>query len=324
MKQGAHGGDIYKAAKYLGCNIDDIFDYSSNISPWAVSVDVDTKCLSRLPEPHSESLAKAFSEKYGHRTENVCIASGTTEIIEAVCRIYSGNSAKIFHPTYSDYSSYCNKYGIEITGSLLAGLCFICNPNNPTGATIERDVLLTTISKNIGTLFVVDESYMPFHLSEEVFSLTNELADNLIVLRSFSKIYGLPGLRLGGGISGNSELIDKIKELISPWSVNSYAQQAGLRLLGANTKEPAERLQRVKSDFLKELADIDYLEPIDSDVNFILCKLSRGSSSELFDHCLKERVLIRDCSNFEGLDDKFVRFAMTDNVKPLIKALKGF
>jgi threonine-phosphate decarboxylase len=165
---------------------------------------------------------------------------------------------------------------------------------------------------------------MPFMADEDKNTLLgHEIISNLIILRSFSKIYGLPGLRLGAvvALEKNIRVFNGVK---SPWSVNTYAQEAGARLLDVDTKPIAERLLNMKADFLKEISDIEWLEPQESKVNFLMLKLKKGTSKALFEHCLQRRVLVRDCSNFKRLDGEYIRIAVADDMAPLVKALREF
>jgi len=323
MRQGAHGGNVYEAANYIGCDVDEIHDYSSNVSPYPIKLDVSSDALSRLPEPHSETLVKKFAEKYGYKSGNVAITSGTTEAIDIICRMSGYAKATIKNPTYSDYEYYARQNGIEVTEEICKGLFFICNPNNPTGLSCPGGYLPDFFRANPETLFIIDESYMPFMDNERENTLLGTKIDNMVILRSFSKIYGLPGLRLGAVVASdkNIKIINSAK---SPWSVNTFAQEAGEHLLDVDTRLIANRLLKIKAEFLKEISDIEWLEPQDSKVNFMLLKLNKGTSKELFDHCLKSRVLVRDCSTFKGLDGEYIRIAVTDDMNPLINALREF
>lgn len=323
MRQGTHGGNVFEAARHLGCSVEDIHDYSSNVSPYPIKLDISPDALSRLPEPHSETLAKKFAEKYGYKPENIAVTSGTTEAIDIICRLYQGRKVGIKNPTYSDYGFYAKLNNLEISEDVGRGLYFICNPNNPTGEICPREHLPKFFRDNPETLFVVDESYMPFVLDEEKSTLIDEEIDNLIILRSFSKIYGLPGLRLGAVI-GSADNIEAVNSLKSPWSVNSYAQEAGLKLLNVDTKAIALRLHEKKCEFLDAVSGINWLEVQNSEVNYMLIKLNKGTSADLFNHCLEKRVLIRDCDNFKGLEGEYIRIAVTDDMNPLINALKEF
>ncbi|QAR33454.1 aminotransferase class I/II-fold pyridoxal phosphate-dependent enzyme [Geovibrio thiophilus] len=327
MKQGKHGGDIYKAAAELNVPLAEIRDYSGNVShmqPQRLSGLNLPELLSVLPEPESCTLRKAYAASIGVSPENVCVTAGTTEAIEKICRLYSDKRANIAAPTYSDYEYFCRMYGISVkTHPVLApaDLCFICNPNNPTGGTTARAVLLEMIKTNPQTMFAVDESYMPFHVNEPDFTLKNHLTENLAVLRSFSKIFGVPGLRLGFVISGNEELIGRITGLMPPWNVNTAAQAAGMLLLNEDTSKTAAKTAKLKKAFLPELDKLGWIEPLESDVNFILCRLHGVTSADAFRKCFEQRVLIRDCANFTGLIGEHIRFSVRGDMQPLVDAL---
>lgn len=324
--QGKHGGDIYKAAKTLGVDICEISDFSSNVSsfrPESLGKLNFLESISILPEPYSRSLKEAYAFKNKLSLEDISITSGTTEAIEKICRIYSGKKAFIKRPTYSDYEFYCDMFSLCQTPTYeSADVCFICNPNNPTGETFCREKLLELINKNPQTMFVVDESYMPFHINEPDFTLQNFLIDNLIVLRSFSKIFGVPGLRLGFAITGNKKIVDTIESMVSPWSVNSLAQEAGKLLVEENSFEVAVKFSKIKELFLQELKKFENIEVTPSDVNFILCKIEGRESKDIFESCLKDKVLIRDCSNFKGLDKGYVRFSLKEDMSSLLTTLE--
>lgn len=329
MKQGKHGGDIYKAAAELNVSPAEIRDYSGNVSH------IQPKCLSGLnlpelisvlPEPESRTLRSAYAASLGVNPENICVTAGTTEAIEKICRIFSGKRADIALPAYSDYEYFCRMYGVSVkTHPLLApaDLSFICNPGNPTGRTTARNDLLALINDNPQTMFVVDESYMPFHVNEPDFTLKNCLYDNLVVLRSFSKIFGVPGLRLGFVISGNIGIMEKISGFMPPWSVNSVAQAAGMLLLNEDTAGTAAKTAKLKKAFLPELDRFGWIEPLESDVNFILCRLHGVSSGDVFSKCFRQKVLIRDCANFTGLEGEHIRFSVRGDMQPLIDALEN-
>jgi threonine-phosphate decarboxylase len=342
MKQGRHGGNIYEAANHLAVDISEIHDYSSNVSPWAADLsgmDV-TKQLSVLPEPHSHQLKSSIANAYGVNIENICVTSGTTEAIDKICLLHSGGDAVIFEPTYSDYFHYASMYSMKIIQAVTgvsegfkgalqsvkfpAGLCFICNPNNPTGKIVQAELIIDAAEKNPQTLFIVDESYMPFHTRESEFSLVGVDMANIAVLRSFSKIYGLPGLRLGAIVCSDEKLIDKIEKKISPWSVNTLAQAAGEVLIKADTTETAKRLESIKNDFLNKVFKYKWAEAIPSDVNYMLIRLAGIDSASFFKHCLIKKVLIRDCSNFFSLDSSYIRVAVREDMNPLIECFDDF
>jgi threonine-phosphate decarboxylase len=318
LLQGSHGGDIYKAAEVLGVSVAQINDYSSNVShlqPLCLRQINFAELISVLPEPHSRTLKSAYASRNKLNPNQICVTSGTTEAIEAICRLYSGKSVRIERPCYSDYAHYSNLYGLHETDN--AELVFICNPNNPTGKTIKREDIMQRATYNPQTMFIVDESYMPFHLNETDYTLLGNNLNNIAILRSFSKIFCVPGLRLGFLISANLEFIEKIAQSLSLWNVNTPAQAVGIMLLDEDTKASALESARLKHEFLNSISDIKWLEPTNSDVNFVLCRLHGKKSADIFAECFKKHTLIRDCSNFVGLDGEYIRFSVKADMKPL-------
>lgn len=340
VHQENHGGNIYRAAATLGCRPDDIRDYSSNVADTqpAVLGGLDLpRLLARLPEPHSHTLRSALADHYRATPENICVSAGTTEAIERICALFTGKRATIFAPTYSDYDHYARAAALEITtivapapdyafalgeAHIDSDLCFLCNPNNPSGAVVPRAELAALITRHPATLFVVDESYLPFHPEEESLTLTAHLSANLVVLRSFSKIHGLPGLRLGFTLSGNREFTAELERRCSPWNVNCPAQELGLRLIDIDTRPIAQRVAAQRRQLLTELDCFPWLQALPSTVNFILCRLHQRRAAELFQHCLSRRVLIRDCGNFAGLVGEHIRFSIKNDMTPLLDAFR--
>ena len=339
VHQENHGGNIYRAAAILGCRPDDIHDYSSNVAdtqPVLDELDL-SRLLAHLPEPHSHILRAALSDHYRTIPENICVSAGTSEAIERICALFSGKRVTIFTPTYSDYQHFAHASALDITSIVASApaytfafddmridseLCFLCNPNNPTGRAIPRTELVALIARHPATLFVVDESYLPFHLEEESLTLTTHLSENLVVLRSFSKIHGLPGMRLGFTLSGNRELTAELEQRCSPWNVNSPAQELGLRLIDIDTRPIAQRIAARRLQLLTELDNFPWLQVLPSTVNFFLCRLQERRATELFQHCLSRRVLIRDCGNFSGLVGEHIRFSIKNDMTPLLDAFR--
>ncbi len=319
-----HGGNVYKVAKQLSCDIKEITDLSSNVIPlvWVYDfIDIKPWWLNILPEPHSYSLIKKISYYFSLSEDEIIVTSGSTELIKEICHIFSNNKAAIISPTYVDYEKFCILHNIKINYIPFSNICldhkydlvFICNPNNPTGAVLEKNFLEEVISNYPNTLFVIDESYINFLKNEKELSFLGSNLLNIIVLRSFSKIYGIPGIRVGWGFSKNKTLIKKLKHRISEWSVNTIAQHLCINLLDqVNIIEIRNRINKIKTWFIKELNKIDIFQPLPSKTNYILIKLKNITPSEAYKICLKNKILIRDCSNFYGLDGSFIRVSIKE------------
>jgi threonine-phosphate decarboxylase len=209
-----------------------------------------------------------------------------------------------------------------------AGIVWLCNPNNPTGQLWPRDPLRDWIAGQPRALFVVDESFLPFRPDEEAHSLVPDLArnPNLVVVRSMTKVYAVPGLRLGYAVTG-AERAERLRAQLPPWSVNGLAQAAGLAAL-----DDAAFLRRTQDWFLGEARPFaerlrllaPHLEPLPSEAPFILVHLRGVSSVWLTERLRQDGFFIRDAANFVGLDTAYVRVAVrtTEENAQLVRVLR--
>jgi len=189
---------------------------------------------------------------------------------------------------------------------------FICNPNNPTGHLIPSNILIELCKANHEKIFIIDESYLYFVVDGQNESLTSKGLNNVIVLHSFSKVFGIPGLRLGF-LTSSPDIIQKISRYKRPWNVNRLAQLAGIFLLAQDQfiKDVARFTKTQRAAFLEQLRDMTELRPFPGVTNFILFKLTgRLKAGDVFKKLAESRILIRDCSNFYGLSDRFIRIAL--------------
>lgn len=336
MIQG-HGGNIYEVAKALGCSPREILDMSSNVCPLGMVSGLEDmlrkslKEIISLPEVDSQSLRELFASSFGLRENHVLAGNGTTEFIYMIPPALKVRKALIVGPTYSDYADACRAFGIEPVfcmareennfepildeiQSKLANVdtAFICNPNNPTGRLIPAEHLKSMFAAYPKIRFVIDESYLPFIRDWESHSLIGAKVDNIVVLHSFSKIFGIPGLRLGFVVA-SPEIIKALEPFKHPWNVNRPAQVAGIFLVSQKSfiKEVADFVQKERETFLAYLKSLDSLCSFPSSVHFILFKLNGDlNAPELFGRMAEHKVLIRDCSNFYGLSDRFFRIAL--------------
>ena len=215
--------------------------------------------------------------------------------------------------------------------NLKEGLVFLCNPNNPTGQLVTKEEILEFAKDYPKRLIVVDEAFIDFVEEEEMFTVIKEARsmENLIVVRSLTKFYGFPGLRLGYLIACES-IINNLLRFKEPWTVNALAQVAGRAAI--NDKEFTYNTRRFVSSekmFLYEgLSKIKGLHPFYPSANFILVRIGNDelTSLSLHDLLIKDKIIIRDCSNFIGLSDKYFRVAVRtrDENKRLLNSLKGF
>jgi threonine-phosphate decarboxylase len=349
--QGAHGGDILSMAKRLGCGVSDLVDLSSNLTPLGMPPGLRETLVARLgeisflPESGSETLVHLFAGKYGCSPQQVLAGNGTTEFIYAVPASVPSKRALVVAPTYGDYQPASLWAGLEVgffnlkadedfaldfnrlSARLTGGeLVFLCNPNNPTGRVVASRVLLDFILAHPATEFLIDESYLPF--VDEPTLAGFPLPGNLFLLCSSSKIYGIPGLRLGFLVA-NEEKMARFATHRKPWGVNRMAQVAGEYLLehgDGYVRSVRDYLVRVRPDFVARLAALPGVRVIPGSANFILCRLEGSmTAAQLRDGMLAQRIMIRDCSNFTGLDAHYFRVSLQteDRNERCLAALAG-
>lgn len=328
-----HGDDIYR---YKDIRL----NFSSNVynridhSGLNDFLSHEMACIRSYPEPEPYSLEKAWAAYFHTDPSAVCVTNGATEAIYLIAQVYRESSSVILMPTFSEYADACRLHqhrirqvfslqDISMPGN---GICWLCNPNNPTGETYDvRDLrrLVTAFPK---CLFVIDQSYAPF-TDKEVLSVpeTVELP-NVLLLHSMTKQFAVPGLRLGG-VTGNPVLIQQLKRSRMPWSVNALAIKAGLYLLEHETELQPDlvSLLREKDRVAEALEKIGGLEVWNSDTHYMLVCLHYGKASALKQFLAEEKgILIRDASNFTGLDERFFRIAIQSSEEndELIESIK--
>ena len=346
-----HGGEIFFLAQELGVSPWEIQDHSSNLSPLPPPAGL-YPLLSQglpeiefLPEVDSASLRQALAEKYGLSPEYFLPSSGTTEWIFALPRLKPFRKALILGPTYSDYADALKLAQVpyeyllareedgfrvspeQLEAKLKEGvdLVFLCNPNNPTGVYFPLEALEEVLHCFPQTIFVCDESYLDFHPAGKSALSLRPFPANLVVLRSFSKIYRVPGLRLGYCVSGSS-LREDLWQTYLPWSVNRLAQLAGPWLLQqeGHVEQVRRFVQEERARFLPLLQELPGVRLLAGEVHFFLLKLDRPAR-EVWQALLEgHRILVRDASNFVGLDARFLRLALRRRKENdrLLQALK--
>ncbi|MFH1021090.1 MAG: aminotransferase class I/II-fold pyridoxal phosphate-dependent enzyme [Pseudomonadota bacterium] len=336
--QGAHGGDILSMAKRLGCGVDDLIDLSSNLSPLGMVPGLREALVERLPEigflpeSGSDTLVRLFAGKYGCSPQQVLAGNGTTEFIYAVPGSVQSRRALIVAPTYGDYQTASEWAGLAVDFFFLKAdedfaldfnrlsarmtggeLVFLCNPNNPTGRVVASRELFDFILAHPASEFLIDESYLPFVGEPSLAGFP--LPANLFLLCSSSKIYGIPGLRLGFLVA-NEEKMARFAVRRKPWGVNRMAQVAGEYLLehgDSYVQAVRDYLARVRPDFVARLAALPGVQVVPGAANFILCRLAGAmTASQLREAMLRERIMIRDCGNFTGLDPHYFRVSLQE------------
>jgi len=336
-----HGGNIYDLAERLGCDASEIIDMSSNVNPFGPPPGLIDYLkdhilkINALPEVDAGNTSAAFSDRYGIDRNRVLAGNGTTQFIYSIPQVLQAKRVLIVGPTYADYADGCRMHGVLFEYYIseeskkfnpdFAGLetslngidtVFICNPNNPTGVLIPGNDLLSLIRGYPNIRFVIDESYLPFvsHGDEE--SLISEEHPNLLILHSLSKIFRIPGIRIGFLIASKST-IEKYLPYMLPWNVNSLSQAAVEYLMENRTeteffiRSTCDRL-RIERELLKDtLSRSSSLTVYPSTTSFMLARLNEGFIAEdTVEYLSHHKILIRNCANFEGLSNRFIRLSL--------------
>ena len=331
-----HGDDLH----LYDCEIQ--YNFSSNVyykgCPPALLSNLSTQLdtVQRYPSPMASELNLVAAEKFELPPYQFLFTNGATEAFYLIAHLFAGKSAAILAPTFAEYEDACRAHALNYTlvdRTQLQpddfDLVFICNPNNPDGSIIPTAELLSMIDSTPGTTFVIDEAYIEF--TNQVTSLAPGLADdleNLIIVRSLTKTFAIPGIRLGY-VMADPEMIEAMLNKKMPWSVNTLAIQAGLQLFRQydQWQFDVNELLAETDDFKRQLSEIDWVTVKPGFTSYFLLELHKGTAAELKEYlAYKHGILIRDATNFKGLKGEHVRLATQDKFanSALIKALKDW
>ncbi|WP_277752591.1 cobyric acid synthase [Pseudodesulfovibrio senegalensis] len=347
----AHGGNLTKMAEQAGCAADEILDFSASMNPlgppeWLGSeVGRALNEVTHYPDPDCTDLIMAACEAYKVWPAQVLPGNGASELLQAVVGLGGYRRAVIPSPTYVDYERLCALHRLETEhlplklengfqvdfvklGSMLTtpSLVFLCQPNNPTGQAFDPADLREVAAMFPQSRFIVDESYAEF-MQGHPDRLVKNRPSNVITIISLTKFFSIPGLRLGLAFA-DPETILRMKNRLPAWSVNAMAQRVGARALrdtdyAERTREQTRLLRNSLASALRELPGIQVFP---SNANFLLCKMDRlgMDALPLYEKLLKDKVAIRLCGNFEGLDNQWFRIAVRgeDDNDRLVRALR--
>ena len=339
-----HGSDLEAIEKCYHIKKEDIISFSANVNPLGISYQLRSTLADNLdaittyPDREYTALRTCIATYAGTQPENVIVGNGSTELISLFIQTKHPKKALVLGPTYSEYEREIALGGgttlyyplkeehefhmdVEDFCSHLSDqleLLVLCNPNNPTSTAITCSQMRRILDACLqyGIFVMVDETYVEFAPEEKDVTsipLTNYYT-NLIILRGTSKFFAAPGLRLGYAVTGNQDLIKAINTRKNPWTINSLAEIAG-RLMFPDEeyiRHTRELICGERDRLYNELSTWDSVTVYEASANFILMKIRKPgvASQDLFDHCIRKGLMIRDCSTFPFLDDHFVRFCV--------------
>ncbi len=353
-----HGSDLEKIEQIYGIKKEDIVSFSANVNPLGIpgilrrDLPGRLDVISTYPDRQYSDLRRVIAKYCNTLPENILVGNGSTELITLLIKTIAPKKAMIIGPTYSEYERELSISGgssvyfplkeedgfvlnaDELVKSLdeSVDMLIMCNPNNPTSSAISSEKMRIVLKtcKTLGIFVMIDETYIEFaedYDSIDCVPLT-ESYSNLCLLRGVSKFFAAPGLRLGYAIFQNDDLMKKIWALKDPWTVTSLSDVAGQLLFSDSeyitaTKELIFSERKRVTDALRSIDGLKVYEPV---ANFVLCRITKENvdADILFDKAIRNNMMIRNCSTFPFLDNKYFRIcfmarADNDRLLDLIK-----
>jgi threonine-phosphate decarboxylase len=328
-------------------------DCSSSINPLGTprkaiaTIQKNAKSLAPMyPDPESGELKKSLSRYLRIDPEWISVGNGAMEIIYWFAQAFAKSRVVIPAPTFCEYELASQKAGAQVTFVPLhdfqldadqiiekargADAVFLCNPNNPTGMLATREIRKIIENVDISTKILLDECFIELVDDPDDNSMIGRTEEfsNLVILRSLTKSFGLPGLRVGYSVC-NPSLAEKLSGNKIPWNVNGLAQAAGVAALADKKHLPSARaiVKKERKFLYDNISRLKSFSPLRSDANYFLVRLHGRNSTQFRDALLKKTgVLVRDCSTFTGMSSQYIRVAVKAHREnlALMKALEGF
>jgi threonine-phosphate decarboxylase len=292
--------------------------------------------IDHYPDAGAVKLQALLETQAALPAGSIMITNGGTEAIYLVAQAFAGATTTVLAPTFAEYADACSLYRHQVLYMLWdkltpdtvfsTDIVFICNPNNPTGQTLDEPSLRQLIQLNKHTVFIIDEAYIEFTLAADTMLPHLHRLPNVLVLRSMTKTCCIPGLRLGY-VAGRKQLLDRVRAYKMPWSVNSLALEAGYYILGY-----PEQFRLAKESLLQDtfhlwegIRKMPEFKVTPTHTHFFLFETLTGTAAALKAWLMEQHgILIRDASNFYGLEQGHCRVACrsTNDNKLLTTALR--
>ena len=329
-----HGGDVWTARERWGSNV---IDFSANTNPLGMpeaARAAAARALSacdRYPDPHCRELVEAIARHHDIASEAVLCGNGAADLIWRLVATVRPRAMLLTAPTFSEYGAAARFYGARVCSHALDASCgfvldegflaaiddgidlvFLCNPNNPTGRTVPVELMGRIVERcrAAGALLAVDECFLGFVSDGAERTLVQQAAagEGVVVLRAFTKLYGMAGLRLGHLVCGDADLAERVYAAGPPWSVSTPAQAAGVAAL-ADAAFVERTRELIAAERARLVAGLGALgcAVVPGEANYLLVRSPLDGFAE---RVAAHGVIVRDCGNFEGLPKGYVRVAV--------------
>jgi threonine-phosphate decarboxylase len=355
-----HGGNVYAAARQLGRRVEELIDFSASINPLgpapaALRAVRRARYVEHYPDPECWALRQALASRWNCSIAQIVIGNGSTELIHLLPAALHIRHLLVIGPTFSEYAAATERVGGRVSMVLAdraegyapplaraiqifraneptrksappIDAVALCNPNSPTGQACDAKAVgdFASAAGRHRIRLILDETFADYCEERSILPMGEQSAPAL-VLRSFTKFFGLPGLRIGYLVA-QADLAPRIRASQAPWSVNALAQEAALAALSDRRHAQRSRsfMMRERARFIQLLAGLPGCVPFPSEANFVLMELPAGWTARAATAALgRQGILIRDCSAVPGLNRRSIRMAVrtTEDNDRLVRAL---
>ena len=302
-----HGDDLYRYDN-IKMNFSSNIYAGTDLSALDAFLCTQMQTIRSYPEPSAASLEQLIALDCGISPDEVMVTSGAVDAIYLIAQAYRHEgTCHVMQPTFREYEDACRVFGYEECKD--GALCWLCNPNNPTGDVMAVEDVLTLAERH--HLLIVDQSYEDYTMAPLLQPADVLGRDDIILLHSMTKRYAVPGLRLGY-ITASAAVISHLREQYRPWAINALSQEAGKWLVqrGETAMSDLKSYLAETQRLLSMLNEIDGIEAQQTQTNFFLCTIASAAAAELKEYLAHEHgILIRDASNFTGLTPHHFRIA---------------
>lgn len=327
--QNQHGGNIYIYQN-------DMLDFSANINPYGIPLEVKQAMRNAIddcihyPDPYATKLRNELANTYSLKPEQFFCSNGAAEIFYRLSNALRPENALITAPTFSEYEQALSSTGCNIkhymlnesqnfcvTSSILdllnnIDICILCNPNNPTGIVIEpclMDKIICKCNEN-NIWLVIDECFIDFLTDEQKYSVLNKISDfnKLIVVRAFTKMFAVAGVRLGWCACSDTKVIERLYLAGQTWNTSVIAQACGVASLKLTDypKQTAINIKQLREKLFNDLSKLNF-KVYNGMANYLLFYTD---DFKLHEKLIKHNILIRNCDNYLGLGKGYYRVAV--------------
>ncbi len=330
-----HGDDGYKYAHKVLHNFSSNVYYKGCDPRLLAELQDKIGVVKNYPSPMANELNQVAANYFNKDVHQFLFGNGATELFYLIAQCFSGTSATVVVPTFSEYQDACEMYQLktELTTwqqvldyPYKTALAFICNPNNPTGEVLQVQEIEILLKKYPKTTFVIDEAYIEFCAQTDSAISLLDVYQNIILVKSLTKTFAIPGLRLGYVIASQN-IIKKMLVFKQPWTVNALAITAGTYIFKnyQNLLFSKKEMLAKTVDFAAKINEIPFLEVQKNSTSYFLIKVLKGTATALKEYLMQHhQILVRDATNFKQLQGEYIRVSLQNTLsnQTLIKALK--